>query len=264
MCGRYTLSRPQQLVDELDAALGGLERGPDEDERLLRPRFNVAPTQTMPVVLFAEGEEAGSRPRLEGHAWGLQPPWRGGRKRRGAPLINARVETVAEKASFREAFATRRCLVPADGFYEWSAKERGHQPHLLTLTPEEPGDEPPGSPPGTCFAGLWEPLGAEGARVPEGFAPAQGRFVVLTTAANRSVAPLHDRMPLALPAHCWQRWLDDAADPDALLEMLAGDEVGAHARWSAHAVSERVNNVRHDDPTLLQQVGTAASNLSLF
>lgn len=302
MCGRYTLSRPSELIEELeelfaeepasdaDASRGGnlrttgcLEPGDclgaaELPTDLLAPRFNVAPTQVVPTVACSPAH----RPRLAAMRWGLRASWSqaaasgGAHARLKAPsklLINARIETVAQKPSFRDAFAKRRCLVLADGFYEWTSKAAGQQPHLLRLEAEMPstaaeeqispepavgakGDASPSWEP-FCFAGLWNERRGAGDET-------GAEFALLTTAANRHVAALHDRMPIALPKSTWRRWLSPQADAEKVLDLLHEPALSAQSRWFAHPVSSRVNRVGNDDPTLLQKVDPPAVNLSLF
>ena len=178
MCGRFLLHTP---VDTLQRAFGFAER-PN-----LRPRYNIAPTQTVPIVRQKDG---GGR-ELALVRWGLIPSWAkeagiGGR------LINARAETVAEKPAFRGAFRKRRALVPADGFYEWRKREgdRPKQPLLVRRRDGQP----------FAFAGLWEHW-----RGPEGEVET---CTILTTEANAALAPIHDRMPVILDPACYDRWLD--------------------------------------------------------
>ena len=268
MCGRYTLSRPAELIDELEDAFDdeleiALDAAPPavREELLLdqpgtlrerlRPRFNLAPTQAAPVVRNRPAPDGPSAaaPQLAALRWGLQPAWRKRGRRAAAPLINARVETAAEKPSFAESLAQRRCLVPADGFYEWSPRDRGHQPHWLTLG--GPSPQP------VCFAGLWDdPSDVAGAD--------PGRFTILTTRACPSVAPLHDRMPIALPHVLWRRWLDAEQDAEDAVALLHTDEVAAFADWSARPVGRAVNRVANDHAGLLEEADLEPQNLSLF
>ncbi len=223
MCGRYTLTAsPAALAEHFE-----LESVPE-----LAPRFNVAPTQSVPVVRLA-----GGRRRLEPMRWGLVPHWAGDPSI-GARLINARRETVASKPAFRDAFRHHRCLVPADGFYEWRSGpgrgRSGRQPHHLSL----PGRRL------FAFAGLharW--LGAgEGA-------PPLDTCTLLTMAANERVAPLHDRMPVILDPAAYAAWLDPDAEPEALEALL---DAGPMHELGLQRVGPRVNDTRHDDPRCLQ------------
>jgi putative SOS response-associated peptidase YedK len=239
VCGRYTLTRPGDIVEETTEALGvdQLQREPsaagrdDLAELLSRPRFNAAPSERMPVILGRSGEGApGRAPTLGGASWGLPAP---GAKR--APLINARSETAATLATFADAFARRRCLVPADGFYEWRAR----QPYRFVV---EGGR-------GFCFAGLWSESADDRA------------FCILTTSANETVAPVHDRMPVILRGLDLAQWLDPAATRDelgALCRPLPAGEL------SSYPVSPRVNRAGVDEAAMVEPVAPPAENLSLF
>jgi putative SOS response-associated peptidase YedK len=218
MCGRFTLTRSAAEI----AAHFGLGPLPE-----LAPRFNIAPTQEAPIVRV---RSSGQRV-LELRRWGLVPPWAKD-VAVGARMINARVESVAERPAFRDALRRRRCLVPADGFYEWQGRTGRRRPHHLAL------------PDGGLFAiaGLFERwLGPGGEAVDS--------FTLLTRPAQGAVAALHDRMPLIVDPAGYPAWLDRAAsDPAALLAALP-EALGA--RLVARPVDTRVNDVRNDDPACL-------------
>jgi putative SOS response-associated peptidase YedK len=218
MCGRFTLTRSAAEI----AAHFGLGSLPE-----LVPRFNIAPTQQAPIVrMRSSGERV-----LELRRWGLVPPWAKD-VAVGARMINARVESVAERPAFRDALHRRRCLVPADGFYEWQGRAGRRRPHHLAL------------PDGGLFAiaGLYERwIGPGGEAV--------DTFTLLTRPARAAVAALHDRMPLIVDPTGYRAWLDrTACDPAALLAALP-EALGA--RLVARPVDTRVNDVRHDDPACL-------------
>ena len=222
MCSRFLL---HASVDVLQRAFGFAER-PN-----LRPCYNIAPTQTVPVV---RRKDDGGR-ELALVRWGLIPSWAkdasiGGR------LINARAETVAEKPAFRGAFRRRRALVPADGFYEWQKREgsRLKQPLLIRRRDGQP----------FAFAGLWERW-----RGPEGEVET---CTILTTEANAVLGPIHDRMPVILDPACYDRWLDPAQPRAEELLRPCPDE------WlEAFPVSTRVNNVRNDAAELITPMNPA-------
>ncbi len=222
MCGRYSLTTPAEaLVDLFDA-------GPLDG---FAPRYNIAPTQTVPVVrLDEDGERQWAWLR-----WGLVPSWAKDPSI-GNRMINARAETVAEKPSFRSAFRRRRCLVPSDGFYEWRKTGGQSQPMRIELAGAEP----------LAFAGLWERWRGDGDQVIES-------FTILTTEANRDLAAIHHRMPVILPPEQHDGWLKfDAGDTELLRAML----VPYQARGLvARPVSRHVNNPRNDDPTCLEPAG---------
>jgi putative SOS response-associated peptidase YedK len=217
VCGRFTLSSaPALLARHFD-----LEQPPD-----LAPRFNIAPAQAVATV---RALGAGGKRVLELRRWGLVPRWAKDPKI-GDRMINARAETVAEKPAFREAFRLRRCLVPADGFYEWAAGSPPRQPYHIRLVE--------GSPFG--MAGLWERWSRPGGEAIES-------CTLLTTRANERICDLHDRMPVILEPESYDLWLDPTLrDAERLLPLLCplpGE------RLAFHAVSRRVNDPRHDDPS---------------
>jgi putative SOS response-associated peptidase YedK len=193
------------------------------------PRYNIAPTQEVPAVRAAA---QGGR-ELVVLRWGLVPAWAKDRAI-ASRLINARSESVAEKPAFRRAFAARRCLLPADGFYEWRKEGAAKQPYRITLADGEV----------FAFAGLWEHW-----RDGEGGEDLE-TCTILTTEAHPSIAEIHPhpRMPVILPSDDYAAWLDRDSSRDALLEML-----GPYAEkpLTAGRVSLRVNKVANDDPALL-------------
>ena len=196
MCGRYSVAvSPEELSEVFEAPLSG---------SVVAPRWNVAPTQDAPVVIVdAEGARS-----LRSLRWGIVPHGSGNpkdRSFRAAPLrINARSESVASNGAFREAFARRRCLVPADGFYEWKKVGRRKQPYWIHR----------GCGGLLGLAGIWERW-----REPAG--ETLGSFTILTTAPNAVVAPLHSRMPVVLPPEAWADWLDPATSAERILPLLA-------------------------------------------
>jgi len=221
MCGRFTLTTTPEEV----ARHFGLDQTP-----LLSPRFTVAPGQ--PIATIAQALD-GTRPVLALRLWGLIPAWAKDPKI-GSRMINARVETVAEKPSFRGAFRKRRCLVPADGFYEWAVRAGGaKQPFHIAL----PGRR--------CFAiaGLWESW-----RDPEGASIES--CTLLTTSANPKLRAVHDRMPVILDPADYATWLDPRPTDQATLTRLAR---GAPAEGlELQAVGRRVNDPRFDDAACLE------------
>jgi putative SOS response-associated peptidase YedK len=193
MCGRYSFSSRsvERLAAELRTAAIAVE--------LVE---NMAPSRRTPVAVQREGQ-----PRIELMAWGVQPPWQ------GVPLINARSETAATKPVFRNLFRQRRCLVPADAFYEWQAGTRPKQPWRFSLA----GDEP------MVIAGLWHDWRDASGQLAEG-------FLLLTTDANSSVALCHDRMPVLLAPEAWALWLDSTT-PAGLLQPLLRSWPGTMYAW---------------------------------
>ncbi|MBK8479632.1 MAG: SOS response-associated peptidase [Proteobacteria bacterium] len=218
MCGRYTItSDAATIAEHFDLPALGVP---------WRQRFNIAPSQSVPIVRLDDA----ARPELVSVAWNLLPPWVRD-PRRGARPINARAETVEGKPFFCQAWRRRRCLLVADGFYEWQRRRRGKQPYWLRATRGGP----------IAFAGLWERWTAD----PE--SEAIESCTLLTTRANAVVQSIHDRMPVILPPSAYARWLAPAAGPalDALKTLLvpASDEL-----LQAVAVTAYVNDPKHDDP----------------
>lgn len=229
MCGRMTLTRSGAEIAAWFAEAVALEAG---DAAVagplggaLRPRFNVAPSQDVLTIVPAE---AGAR--FEWRRWGLLPSWAKDPSM-GARLFNARSETVAEKPSFRAAFKRRRCLVAADGFYEWTPRNRGHRPFHFR-----------GADGGLlAFAGLYEHWQGEGGEVVES-------CTVLTTDANADLEGVHHRMPVLLAPSDQARWIDPDAEREALQPLLRPAPPGRLARVP---VTRWVNDPRHDDPRCL-------------
>jgi putative SOS response-associated peptidase YedK len=229
MCGRYTQLMPWSELVALYRITAGAASAPN-----LPPRYNICPTQDVPVV--RAGAAAGRE--LVMMRWGLVPAWSKDAAI-GSRLINARAETVAEKPSFRSAYKSRRCLIPADGFYEWLKPESGpKQPYRITLAGGAP----------FAMAGLWE----RWEKAPDG--TALETCTIITTAANEFVRPIHHRMPLILGATVHDAWLDAATPPD-ILSALPNPYDGA---LEAHAVSTRVNNPRNDDDACIEPPGATA------
>lgn len=209
MCGRYTLTAPaDELVETFDVPALSFE---------LRPRFNVAPGQEAPIVAT---DRKGRRMGLM--RWGFEPA--SGRSEKGG-WINARSESVMRRASFEEAFRRRRCLVPADGFYEWRREHGAKIPYWFHRSGRAL----------FSFAGIWE-----------------GRtFAILTTAANDDVRAVHDRMPVLIAPQDRGAWLDRETPADVLAGMMAPSPAGTFA---SHPVSTRVNRPDDDDPRLVEPV----------
>ncbi len=219
MCGRYAFFSAHEAIARLFGVVGA---------GAIEPRFNIAPTQFVPVV---RTDHAGIR-RLATLYWGLVPFWA---KQRGigARMINARAETLAEKPAFRAAYRKRRCLVLADGYYEWRASSDGKQPYFVRLTNREP----------FAMAGLWESwIECEGSEPLESCA-------IVTSAATPTIASLHDRMPLILPSHAYAAWLDRATSPADLDRML---RAAPEASLTYAPVSKRVNTTYNDDADLIE------------
>jgi len=216
MCGRFTLV----VYDEAFGTFFALD-----DAVVPSPRYNIAPTQ--PVVAVC-GDASGKRVVRE-FRWGLVPSW-SKTGTAGPPLINARAETVVMRPTFRDAFARRRCLVPATGFFEW---DRGSRPARPSLFRPAAGGL-------WAFAGIWESWRSpEGRRVDS--------LAIVTVPANERIAPLHDRMPAILDRERHAAWLDPETPPDVRAELRPYPA----DRIEVVPVGPRVNSVQHDDPGCL-------------
>lgn len=232
MCGRYTLTDPGSLIEELASD----DEHPFDDHGLsLAPRYNIAPTQDVAAVRQAED---GSR-HLGLLHWGLVPFW-AKEKSIGNRMINARSETAAEKPSFRNALKRRRCLILADGFFEWKKMGGAKQPFYIHLEDRRP----------FAFAGLWE-------RWDKGEDGPLESCTILTTSPSESISHLHDRMPVILPRAGYDTWLDASIEDAEALEPLLGpydpDALGFEP------VSRRVNNPRHDEPGCVEPIEPSES-----
>ncbi len=222
MCGRYTLTVPVEILAEEFGVTGPLPEVP--------PSYNIAPTQEVAAVLADDGER-----RLEMLRWGLIPSWADD-PGIGSRMINARSETVPEKPSFRRAFRERRCLIIADGFYEWKRTNDGKQPYYIRMEGGRP----------FAFAGLWESWrgGREEIR----------SCTILTTEANDRVSNIHHRMPVILAPEDHGLWLDpDVREADPLLPLLAPypDDV-----MDAYPVSRFVNRPANDEPRCVEPLAS--------
>lgn len=236
MCGRFTLSAPAELVAELFELA---------EKPALIPRYNIAPTQPAPVVLW---DRERSQRRFELLRWGLIPSWADDPSI-GNRMINARAETAATKPAFRAAFRLRRCLILADGFYEWKAssvpprgggREGGKQPFYVRMQDGGP----------FAFAGLWDHW--EGPGMPLVAGPPVQRIdscTILTTGPNDVIRPVHNRMPVILPPQEYGRWLDpEVQRVDLLLPLLRPYPPD---RMTAYPISTRVNNPANDSPACI-------------
>lgn len=224
MCGRYTYRLTWKQIHDL-YRITEPWIGPGQGETDLKPRFNLAPTQTAPIIRSAAN---GGR-ELALLRWGLVPSWAKDAKS-GYRAINARAETVANTPLFRTAFKRRRCLIPADGFYEWKAVSGGKQPYHIAMADGAP----------FAFAGLWE-------RWDGGDEPLEC-YAIITCAPNALCAPIHNRMPVILDPDNHHAWLSspDTAIPMALLQPYPPEKM------RAYPVSKRVGSPRNDDPGLIE------------
>jgi putative SOS response-associated peptidase YedK len=219
MCGRYTLTVSASVLGEVFEADVRVEHS---------PRYNIAPTQTVPIVRL---DESGQR-RVDGARWGLVPHWAKDPSI-GNRMINARSETAADKPAFRSAIRRRRCLIPADGFFEWHRVAGGKQPYHIRFRDRRV----------TAFAGLWERWRASDD------APTLDSCTILTTSPTATVARIHDRMPVILPPDAWTVWMSREELPVQTLRGLF--TAGPDDDLEAVAVSTRVNSPANDDPDVL-------------
>lgn len=224
MCGRYTLTSSPE-------ALRALFRYAEQPN--FPPRYNMAPTQPIPVVCFINGQRKFALMR-----WGLLPSWVKDPKAFSL-IVNARGEGVIDKPAFRAAMKRRRCLVPADGFYEWQAAGARKQPYFIHAKSGEP----------LAFAGLWETwTGPNGEEL--------DTVAIVTTGANRTVRPLHDRMPVIVPKDAFDLWLDaDRVDARTAAALIAP---APDTLLAVYPVSTDVNRVANDDAHLIAPIDLTA------
>jgi putative SOS response-associated peptidase YedK len=220
MCGRYTLTSAPQAIRSLFHYA---------DQPNLPARYNIAPTQPIAIVRLVSGGREFALVR-----WGLLPSWVKD-PREFSLLINARGETVIDKPAYRAAMKRRRCLIPADGFYEWRATTGRKQPYFIRAKSGAP----------LAFAGLWETwTGPNGEEL--------DTAAIVTTSANSSLAPLHDRMPVIVPTEAFDLWLDsnnvDALTASTLIRPAPDDLL------EAYPVSIAVNSVANDNPSLIDEI----------
>lgn len=219
MCGRYVVNTNKEILKKKFK----VKDVPD----VKLDRYNIAPTQDILAVRSIEGER-----EIALMHWGLIPSW-AKEESIGNKMINARSETVTEKPSYKQAFQKRRCLIPANGFYEWQKTKEGKQPFYFYMKDEDL----------FAFAGLWEQWrNAEGKAIES--------CTILTTAANKILKPVHDRMPVILHESDYELWLDDdARKQDLRLELL---NPFTAKEMKSHAVSSLVNSPRNDDASCVE------------
>lgn len=221
MCGRFTVKTPAKKIEEL-FDLSGVDD--------FEPRYNVAPTQSVPVIRWAEGT---TEREFVWMRWGLVPRWAKDLSI-GSKAINARSETIAEKPMFKDAYAKRHCLVIADGYYEWKANGKTKQPYYLHFADAHP----------FAFAGLWERW--------TGPTESVTSFTIITTAATERLSWLHERMPVIVPPSSYDSWLK-GADIHSFPSTPIADQL------VQTPVSSLVNNVRNDSPECI-----SPSSIQLF
>ena len=221
MCGRFSLvTDADQLMDYYGLVSLRIS---------LLPRFNIAPTQHVAVIVAVDGER-----HLEYFHWGLIPSWAKDRKL-AYSTINARAETVESKPAFRSAFRHRRCIIPADGFYEWHGK--AGQKESWRIVPKGENEF-------FSLAGLWETWEGEGEVIRS--------CTIIVGEANALLQPIHDRMPVMLPRESWSAWLDPSTPLEAVRQLLQPPPARG---MRAYRVSSHVNNPKNDDPECLIPLG---------
>lgn len=227
MCGRFALMTPTEMLVKLfDVPETAVESLPPSV-----PRYNIAPTQPVAAIRLNEN---GERDFTFFH-WGLIPSWSKDIQI-GSRMINARSETVTEKPSFRNAFKRRRCLIPADGFYEWQKQADGKQP--MFIRPSEGAERP------FALAGLWEFWSdPDGGTIQS--------CTILTTSPNELMAPIHNRMPVIIEPEDYDLWLNPESDPEQGLHLLRPYPA---EKMVAYPVSTLVNNPRNDAAQCIQPV----------
>jgi putative SOS response-associated peptidase YedK len=234
MCGRYVIISTPEAI----RALFGYGEQPN-----FPPRYNVAPTQPIPIVRLAEGKRSFTLMR-----WGLLPSWV--KDPKTFPLlINARGESVLDKPAFRNAMRRRRCLIPTDGFYEWQAQGGGpKRPHFVGAK-RQAGGVPP-----LAFAGLWETwTGPNGEEL--------DTAAIITTTANRTLSALHHRMPVFVPKEAFDLWLDCAnVEADVAATLIRPADEGL---LEAHEVGTAVNRVVNDSEALIAPITAADAEQSV-
>lgn len=218
MCGRYTLAHPAKINERFGAGILG--------SRNLSPNYNVAPGQTMPVVIDVEGKS-----ELRLMKWGLVPSWAKEAKI-GFKMINARSEGIETKPSFRHAYKSQRCLVPASGFYEWKKSSSAKIPYYITLAKQDLFG----------FAGLWEHW-----QQPNG--QSLETYTIITTQANKDMDSIHDRMPVVLKQEYEDDWLNSKnQDPEFLRQLVQSSRDTAFVLTK---VSDQVNKVANNYTELI-------------
>lgn len=221
MCGRFTRTTPPETFAKLFAATGSVAP---------RPSYNIAPSQD---ILAARNTTDGGRELVALH-WGLIPHWSKGHDPKFS-MINARADSVAEKPAYRDAYRRRRCLIAADGFYEWRKRGDAKQPYYIRLRGGQP----------FAFAGLWERWEGEGGERVESCA-------IITCDANARVAEIHERMPVILPPRLYDAWMDPTVTGGYRLAELL--KPYPETLMEVYPVGRDVNNPKNDSPALIEAV----------
>jgi putative SOS response-associated peptidase YedK len=219
MCGRFTLRRPERV------RMAGVA---EDQFSALVPRYNIAPSQSILAVTHAD-----EKPTLSWFRWGLIPSW----SKDSAGFINARAETVQLKQSFTESFRERRCLIPADGFFEWArAGKKMKQPYFFQMKDETP----------FAFAGIWDRWRGTGEEITS--------CAIITTACNDLLAPIHDRMPVILKPESYSAWLSNG-EPEELDDLLVPFQA---SEMKSFPVSSAVNRPQIDEASLVEPIDEAS------
>ena len=228
MCGRFTLKRPERIKFDRIVDTFDLDN--------IIPRYNIAPSQNVLAVVERDAVR-----EIVSLQWGLIPFW----SKEAKAFINARVETIEEKPTFKESFERRRCLIPADGFYEWErAGTKLSQPYYFQMKDGAP----------FAFAGIWDRWKTNGNTITS--------CAIITTTANELLSEIHHRMPVIMRPESHDLWLNEESRPGDLKEILVPFPA---TEMTSHAVSRDVNDTMIDDEHLLQQVDpTVGVNLRLF
>ena len=227
MCGRFTLRSPGRI--KFDGV-----RSPHLLS--LVPRYNIAPSQEVLSITESQGQR-----ELALFAWGLIPSW----SKEPKGFINARSETLEERPSFNESFERRRCLIPADGFYEWKRKGKSRQPYYFQMQDEAP----------FAFAGIWDEWHRDGVSITS--------CSIVTSTPNELLATIHDRMPVILPPEAQDAWLLNNADTSELKRLLVPFPATA---MKSYPVSQQVNHSQAEHAQLVEAIepSPTGTNLSLF
>ncbi|MBN1764603.1 MAG: SOS response-associated peptidase [Sedimentisphaerales bacterium] len=231
MCGRFALTISPTVLARLFQLA---------DTPSLSPRYNIAPGQEVTAILNQEGQ--GRTCRL--FSWGLIPTWAKD-PAMGAKLINARAETVSEKPAFRESFKNKRCLIPADGFYEWHKKDKTSRPYFIRMQYNEP----------FAFAGLWQQWQSPDQQT-------RKTCAILTIHANSLLEPIHPRMPVIIPPENYDLWLDTTLSTTDRLQKLLHPY--PPEKMNCFAVSPLVNSPQHDSPQCIEPVNPDTNHNTLF
>lgn len=219
MCGRFT------LISDLETIAKTFKIA-STSHLSFQPRYNIAPGQLV-LAVISDGRQY----RIGYLRWGLVPHWAKDQKI-GYKMINARAETIDKKPAFRNLFFRRRCLIPADGFYEWKQEKGKKQPYRIIATDR----------PLFAFAGLWDRWEQHGQMIDS--------CTIITTSANEKMAAIHERMPVILEEESWGEWLNPKNRDASYLKMLLRPYPAK--KMKAYQISERVNSARNDDPEVIE------------